>query len=42
MEATFRGLYGLTESDVTADELARAELLVAEKFATPEWLYRVP
>jgi lipoate-protein ligase A len=42
MEATFRGLYGLTESDVTADELARAELLGAEKFATPEWLYRVP
>ncbi len=42
MEATFRGLYGLTESDVTPEELARAERLVVEKFSTPEWLYRVP
>ncbi|GAA3731023.1 biotin/lipoate A/B protein ligase family protein [Leifsonia bigeumensis] len=42
MEATFRGLYGLTGGDVTAAELARAEQLVAEKFSTQEWLYRVP
>jgi lipoate-protein ligase A len=42
MESTFRGLYGLTEGEITADELARAERLVEEKFATPEWLYRVP
>lgn len=42
MEATFRGLYGLVESEVTAEELARAQQLVTEKFATPEWLYRVP
>lgn len=42
MEATFRGLYGLVESDVTPDELARAQKLVTEKFSTPEWLYRVP
>ncbi len=42
MEATFRGLYGLVESDVTPEELARARQLVTEKFSTPEWLYRVP
>jgi lipoate-protein ligase A len=42
MEATFRGLYGLAESDVTPQELARARQLVTEKFSTPEWLYRVP
>lgn len=42
MEATFRGLYGLVDSDVTPDELARARQLVTEKFSTPEWLYRVP
>ncbi len=42
MEATFRGLYGLTGGEVTPEELARAEQLVAEKFSTREWLYRVP
>jgi lipoate-protein ligase A len=42
MVATFRGLYGLTESDITAAELARAEELVVEKFGTEEWLQRVP
>ncbi len=42
MEGTFRGLYGLAPSEVTAEELARAEQLVTEKFSTPEWLYRVP
>ena len=42
MIATFKGLYGLVESDITAEELARAEQLVTEKFSTPEWLHRVP
>jgi len=42
MVATFRGLYGLTDSEITSEELARAEELVAEKFGTAEWLQRVP
>jgi lipoate-protein ligase A len=42
MVDTFRGLYGLTESDITSEELARAEELVVEKFGTEEWLQRVP
>lgn len=42
MKGTFKGLYGVAESDVTPEELARAEKLVAEKFSTPEWLHRVP
>jgi lipoate-protein ligase A len=42
MVATFRGLYGLTESEITSEELALAEALVAEKFGTEEWLQRVP
>ena len=42
MTGTFKNLYGHSESEITADELARAETLVAEKFGTQEWLYRVP
>src|SRR5690606_10750175 len=42
MVETFRTLHGLHDGALTADELARAEQLVAEKFATDEWLYRVP
>jgi lipoate---protein ligase len=42
MEQTFATLNGLTESEITADELAKASALVAEKFATDEWLNRVP
>lgn len=42
MKATFKGLYGLEEGEITAEELARAEQLVTEKFATEEWLHRVP
>jgi lipoate-protein ligase A len=42
MKATFKGLYGLVDSDVTPDELARAEHLVEKKFSTQEWLHRVP
>jgi lipoate-protein ligase A len=40
--ATFRKLYGGTDSEITADERAKAEELVTEKFGTDEWLYRVP
>lgn len=39
---TFRSLHGLAEGGITADEYARADALVAEKFATEEWLRRVP
>lgn len=42
MIATFRSLHGLHEGDITPAEYARAEQLVAEKFGTDEWLYRVP
>lgn len=42
MERTFTGLYGSTADDVTPEELARAEQLVAEKFGTERWLQRVP
>ena len=42
MKATFVGLYGATDGEVTPDELAKARRLVDEKFATEEWLYRVP
>lgn len=39
---TFDRLYGLAESTLTAEEKSRVDSLVVEKFATPEWLYRVP
>jgi len=42
MIETFRSLHGLTDGDITPAEYARAEQLVAEKFSTDEWLYRVP
>jgi len=42
MEQTFTRLHGSTPGEVTAEELAAAELLVAEKFGTEDWLYRVP
>ena len=42
MVDTFRGLHGLTEGSLTDWELERANELVATKFATDEWLYRVP
>ncbi len=42
MIETFRGLYGLEDGDLTASELERAEQLVRDKFATREWLFRVP
>jgi len=42
MEETFTGLYGATPSEITPEELARAEALVTEKFGTEDWLQRVP
>jgi lipoate-protein ligase A len=42
MIGTFRSLYGLTSSEITRDEFEKAHRLVAEKFSTEEWLYRVP
>ncbi|MCU1523277.1 MAG: lipoate--protein ligase [Microbacteriaceae bacterium] len=42
MEQTFTRLYGSTPSEVTPEELARAQQLVVEKFGTEEWLQRVP
>ena len=42
MMFTFSTLYGAKPGDITDEEYARAEQLVAEKFGTEEWLYRVP
>ncbi|WP_368497811.1 biotin/lipoate A/B protein ligase family protein [Herbiconiux sp. A18JL235] len=40
--ATFTGLYGAHPSTITDAERAAAEDLVRTKFATPEWIGRVP
>ena len=37
MIATFRRLHGLTDNNLHADELARAETLAQSKFGSPEW-----
>ncbi len=42
MVETFRTLHGIAEGEITADEYARAEALIAEKFGTDEWVHRVP
>lgn len=42
MKDTFRSMYGLSPSEVTAEELQRAKTLVVEKFGTESWLHRVP
>jgi lipoate-protein ligase A len=42
LKATFRRLHGGTEGALTAAELAEAEERIRSKFATPEWLHRVP
>lgn len=42
MEETFVRLTGATRGDLTEAELAAAEQLVETKFATDEWLRRVP
>lgn len=38
----FKSRYHCVDSDYTADELARAQDLVATKFNTTEWTHRVP
>ncbi|MDR2347209.1 MAG: lipoate--protein ligase family protein, partial [Bifidobacteriaceae bacterium] len=40
--AHFEALHGLERSQPTAAELARAAVLVEQKFANPAWLRRVP
>ncbi|TNU76544.1 lipoate--protein ligase family protein [Miniimonas arenae] len=40
--ATFASRYATVPGEITAAERAEAERLVATKFATPEWLNRVP
>ncbi|HWH26307.1 MAG TPA: biotin/lipoate A/B protein ligase family protein [Pseudolysinimonas sp.] len=42
MVSTFRERHGLISGNITPEEYAAAERLVAEKFATDEWLFRVP
>ena len=42
MVETFRAQHGLVDGELTAEEYAAAGQLVAEKFGTDEWLYRVP
>ncbi|MCR8671678.1 biotin/lipoate A/B protein ligase family protein [Agrococcus sp. HG114] len=42
LKATFRRLYGGTDGALTADELAEAEERIRTKFATEQWLHRVP
>ena len=40
--AHFTNRYRSVQSDYTQQELDAARRLVEEKFATPEWTYRVP
>ena len=42
MVDTFTRLYGAVPGELTADEVARAQQLADEKFASNEWLRRVP
>ncbi|WP_319410270.1 biotin/lipoate A/B protein ligase family protein [uncultured Cohaesibacter sp.] len=42
MKKTFLDLNGGSEGAITAEEYAAAEKLVAEKFATQEWLTQIP
>ncbi len=39
---SFTSSYGLTPGGVKPEEMERAVALATEKFATPEWFYRVP
>ncbi len=39
---TFRSRYGLRDDVLAPDELAEAQVLAEEKFASTEWTYRVP
>ena len=42
MQQTFADRYSATIGTITDDEMKRAEEKVQQKFATPEWLNRVP
>ena len=42
MKATFVSLTGAVEGHITDDEYAAADALVESKFATEQWLHRVP
>jgi len=42
MVGTFRRQYGLSDSELTAQEIAQAENLVRTKFATDGWISRIP
>ncbi|MGN6326990.1 lipoate--protein ligase family protein [Pseudolysinimonas sp.] len=42
MVETFRALHGLQDDELRPEEIAAAEELVRTKFATPEWVGRVP
>ncbi|HEX2901935.1 MAG TPA: biotin/lipoate A/B protein ligase family protein [Jatrophihabitans sp.] len=42
MVGSFRNRYGLTSGELTEDELRRAAELITTKFATPDWIHRVP
>ena len=42
MIQTFRDMHGLVDDTVRPDELARAEALAREKFASPAWNGLVP
>jgi lipoate-protein ligase A len=42
MIETFRRRFGAVDAGLSEDELRRGRELVEEKFATEEWLYRVP
>jgi len=42
MIASFSSRYGLEPAELTEPELARARELITGKFATPEWINRVP
>ncbi|MET4098470.1 lipoate-protein ligase A [Agrococcus sp. UYP10] len=42
LKATFRRLYGGTDGELSAAELAEADERIRTKFSTKEWLHRVP
>jgi lipoate-protein ligase A len=42
MLATFREQHGLADSELSAEELAQAERLIAEKFGTRAWVEALP
>jgi lipoate-protein ligase A len=39
---SFRERFGLTDADVTEEELAEAERLIEQRFGTREWIYFLP